>query len=167
MSEKKQINLEKEPDDSVEVILESKDGREVFIFESDDFEDDELEELDKKPESEKKKKKNKKKTWIYISLCVLLFVVLSVIEGFQDRELIRNGKPMEVTVIDRQIEKEHIIFKHPTLTLYVDNELKKVWVKQETYDKALLGNKIHVIKYKGEVKLDPRYDYEDLVIERY
>ncbi|PDZ08862.1 hypothetical protein COL32_16540 [Bacillus pseudomycoides] len=137
------------------------------MFESDDFEDDELEELDKKPESEKKKKKNKKKTWIYISLCVLLFVVLSVIEGFQDRELIRNGKPMEVTVIDRQIEKEHIIFKHPTLTLYVDNELKKVWVKQETYDKALLGNKIHVIKYKGEVKLDPRYDYEDLVIERY
>ena len=74
---------------------------------------------------------------------------------------------MQATVIDRQIEKEHIIFKHPTWTLYVDNELKKVWVKQETYVKALLGNKIHVIKYKGEVKLDSRYDYDDLVIKRY
>ncbi|HDR3890732.1 TPA: hypothetical protein QCO65_005297 [Bacillus cereus] len=63
--------------------------------------------------------------------------------------------------------EEYIILKHPTLELFDNNKMKKIWVKQELYDKVYPTDKVRIIEYKGEVKLDPRYDDKDLVIQKY
>lgn len=181
MSEKKQIDLEKEIDDLEEIddveefddddsediiIFESKEFGRTYFFESDgtDYTEEELEERVRKLELEKKKKK--KKTWTYIGLFVLFIVVISLIDGYLDNELVENGKPMEAPVIDRYYEKENIIFTQPTLAILVEGRLEKVWVKQEAWDKALDDTKVRIVIDKdGEIKLDPRYDEEDVVIE--
>ncbi|MEI4803771.1 hypothetical protein ACIGHG_19555 [Bacillus sp. NPDC077411] len=82
-----------------------------------------------------------------------------VIEGYQNAELVAKGKPIEAPVLGRHVELEH-----PTLELIVDDKVKKLWVKQELYDSITVMDKVKVIEYKGEIKLDPRYEGEDLII---
>ncbi|KIV72502.1 hypothetical protein SZ39_2513 [Bacillus mycoides] len=92
---------------------------------------------------------------------------MSVIEGYQNDELVKNGKVKEVMVLGKHIEEEYIILKHPTLELFDNNTMKKIWVNQELYDKVYPTDKVRIIEYKGEVKLDPRYEDKDLVIQKY
>lgn len=73
---------------------------------------------------------------------------------------------MEAEIIGKHVEKEKIIFTHPTLELFVDGKYDKVWVKSETYDSADFGNKVRVVKSKdGTITLGPRYQYEELIVK--
>ncbi|MGG0763480.1 hypothetical protein [Bacillus paramycoides] len=168
MSEKKFINLEKDPEyvDDYVVFKSTKFGKTYYLDSSvKEYTEYELEEYIMKLEAYKKKRR--KKAWMYVGIFVLFCLVLSVIEGYQNHELVKNGKAKEVMVIGKHIEEEYIILKHPTLELFDNNKMKKIWVKQELYDKVYPTDRLRIIEYKGEVKLDPRYDDKDLVIQKY
>ncbi|MBJ8107617.1 MULTISPECIES: hypothetical protein [Bacillus cereus group] len=161
MSEKKFINLEKDPEyvDDYVVFKSTKFGKTYYLDSSvKEYTEYELEAY---------KKKRRKKAWMYVGIFVLFCLVLSVIEGYQNDELVKNGKVKEVMVLGKHIEEEYIILKHPTLELFDNNKMKKIWVKQELYDKVYPTDKVRIIEYKGEVKLDPRYEDKDLVIQKY
>jgi len=161
MSEKKFINLEKDPEyvDDYVVFKSTKFGKTYYLDSSvKEYTEYELEAY---------KKKRRKKAWMYVGIFVLFCLVLSVIEGYQNDELVKNGKVKEVMVLGKHIEEEYIILKHPTLELFDNNKMKKIWVKQELYDKVYPTDKVRIIEYKGEVKLEPRYEDKDLVIQKY
>ncbi|WP_242218081.1 hypothetical protein [Bacillus cereus group sp. BfR-BA-01380] len=164
MSEKKFINLEKDPEyvDDYVVFKSTKFGKTYYLDSSlKAYTEYELEEYIMKLEAYKKKRR--KKAWMYVGIFVLFCLVLSVIEGYQNKELVKNGKAKEVMVLGKHIEGGY----HPTLELFDNHKMKKIWVKQELYDKVYPTDKIRIIEYKGEVKLDPRYDDKDLVIQKY
>ncbi|MGE7874517.1 hypothetical protein [Bacillus paramycoides] len=168
MSEKKFINLEKDPEyvDDYVVFRSANFGKTYYLDSSvKGFTEYELEEYIMKLEAYKKKRW--KKAWMYVGIFVLFCLVSSVIEGYQNDELVKNGKAKEVKVLGKHIEEKYIILKHPTLELYDNNKIKKIWVKQELYDKVYPTDKVRIIEYKGEFKLDPRYDDKDLVIQKY
>lgn len=161
MSEKKFINLEKDPEyvDDYVVFKSTKFGKTYYLDSSvKEYTEYELEAY---------KKKRRKKAWMYVGIFVLFCLVLSVIEGYQNDELVKNGKVKEVMVLGKHIEEEYIILKHPTLELFDNNKMKKIWVKQELYDKVYPTDRVRIIEYKGEVKLEPRYEDKDLVIQKY
>ncbi|MGG2015242.1 hypothetical protein [Bacillus sp. S10(2024)] len=168
MGEKKFINLEKDTEYSNDYIAftSKKFGKTYYLDSSvKEYTEYELEEYIM--ELEAYKKKRRKKAWMYVGIFVLFCLVLSVIERYQNDELVKNGKAKEVMVLGKHIEEEYIILKHPTLELFDNNKMKKIWVKQELYDMVYPTDKVRIIEYKGEVKLDPRYDDKDLVIQKY
>ena len=168
MGEKKFINLEKDTEYSNDYIaFTSKKFRKTYYLDPSVKEYTEYELEEYIMELEAYKKKRRKKAWMYVSIFILFCLVLSVIEGYQNDELVKNGKAKEVMVLGKHIEEEYIILKHPTLELFDNNKMKKIWVKQELYDKVYPTDKVRIIEYKGEVKLDPRYDDKDLVIQKY
>ncbi|WP_141524961.1 hypothetical protein [Bacillus sp. AFS018417] len=192
MSEKKKIELEKEIDDLKEtedieeidedddedddsdiIILDSKDGSRVYYVDPDDYEEEELKDLDtirdRLDELFAEKKKKKKKAWTITGIIVALFIGISMLEGYQNDKLIENGFVYEAPIIDKAIKKKNFFSVHPTLYLYVDGRLESVWVSQDVYDKARKDDKIHVVeveKGKGEIRTDPRYEEDELLIER-
>lgn len=186
MSEKKKIDLEKEIDDLKEtedveeidddddiIVLESKDGSRVYYVDPDDYEKEELEDLDgirdRLDQLVADKKKKKKKAWIWTGIIVSLFIAISMIEGYQNDKLIENGYVYEAPILDKAIKKKNFFSVHPTLYLYVDGRLESVWVSQDVYDKARKDDKIRIVeveKGKGEIRTDPRYEDDELLIER-
>lgn len=188
MSEKKKIELEKEIDDLKEtedieeidedddsdiIILDSKDGSRVYYVDPDDYEEEELKDLDtirdRLDELFAEKKKKKKKAWTITGIIVALFIGISMLEGYQNDKLIENGFVYEAPIIDKAIKKKNFFSVHPTLYLYVDGRLESVWVSQDVYDKARKDDKIHIVeveKGKGEIRTDPRYEDDELIIER-
>lgn len=158
--------------DNVYEIEEDEEGLEELKEEIEEIEEiKEIKEiLQELKEDEVKKKENKKwskkKKVTVFGVLFILFVVFPIIEGYQNSKLIDDGKPMEAEIIGKHVEKEKIIFTHPTLELFVDGKYDKVWVKSETYDSADFGNKVRVVKSKdGTITLDPRYQYEELIVK--
>jgi hypothetical protein len=192
MSEKKKkIDLEKEIDDLKEtedveeieddddeddadiIILDSKDGSRVYYVDPDDYEEEELKDLDKIRDRLDQlvadKKKKKKKAWTITGIIVALFIILSMLEGYQNDKLIENGFVYEAPILDKAIKKKNFFSVNPTLYLYVDGRLESVMVSQDVYDKARKDDKIHIVeveKGKGEIRTDPRYEDDELLIER-
>lgn len=84
MSEKKFINLEKDPEyvDDYVVFKSTKFGKTYYLDSSvKGYTEYELEEYIMKLEAYKKKRR--KKAWMYVGIFVLFCLVLSVIEGYQ------------------------------------------------------------------------------------
>ncbi|MED0906331.1 hypothetical protein CN327_25020 [Bacillus cereus] len=165
MGEKKFINYEKDPEylNDYVAFTSEKFGKTYYLTtDVKGYTEYELEAYIVELEAYKKKKR--KKNWIYFGCFVLFCIVLSVIKGYQNDELVAKGKPIEAPVLGRHVETEYLILEHPTLELIVDDKVKKLWVKQELYDSITVMDKVKVIEYKGEIKLDPRYKGEDLII---
>ncbi|PFM61380.1 hypothetical protein COJ48_21615 [Bacillus cereus] len=126
----------------------------------------EQEQAEEKAKQKEKQKWSTKKKVIVFGLIFIVFIVLPIIEGFQNAILVDEGKPMEAQIVGRHVEKEKIIFTHPTLEIFVDGKYEDVWVRTETYNEAEFGSKVRVVKKKdGDIVLDPRYDYEDLIVK--
>lgn len=51
------------------------------------------------------------------------------------------------------------IFRKNCLRVMVDGKLEKIYVGDKTFKKAKIGDRFEVIKYKGEIEVNPEYDY--------
>ncbi|MED1569543.1 hypothetical protein [Bacillus paramycoides] len=122
------------------------------------------EEKAKQKELKEKNKWSPKKKVIVFGLLFIVFVVLPIIEGYQNSKLVEEGTPLNAEIVGRHVEKS-FIFTHPTLVVRVDGKEHNVWVREETYNEAQWFGGLKVVKTKdGKVDKDPRYDYEDLVV---
>ncbi|PEC19325.1 hypothetical protein COM96_25700 [Bacillus cereus] len=109
---------------------------------------------------------NPKKKIIVFGLIFIGFVVLPIIEVYQNAVTVDEGEPMDAQIVGRHVEKGKFGFTHPTLEVFVGYKYHDVWVRTETYNESYSGTKLKIIKKKdGKVILDPRYDYEEIIVK--
>ncbi|MGF2715499.1 hypothetical protein ACQUY5_25125 [Bacillus cereus] len=174
MANEKKVDLDKEELEELGIRVVEKKGKTYYEYELTDEdcdEDDGSVNLKKQLKTQEEilsdKRKKRKKTIIILVVCFILFIVLPIIEGFQNEELLSNGKTFEAEIVNKHVETEKIIFTHPTLDLWVDHNYEKVWVKSETYDYSDFGDKVRIVKSKdGSIKLNPKYQYEELIVKK-
>lgn len=64
-------------------------------------------------------------------------------------------------MINKNIYKEYIIFRKNALRVMVDGKLEEIYVGDKTFKKAEMGDIFEVIKYKGKIEVNPKYDYNE------
>ncbi|ENQ3107185.1 hypothetical protein SAMN04488168_1399 [Bacillus sp. 491mf] len=112
-----------------------------------------------KPKSEEEKKKTRKRIFIGIACFFLFIAITGIIEGWQEDNLIKNGKQKEATVVFKLERTYYYVFPRNELDILVNGKYESIPVKQEVFDKAKMKDKFKVIIYKGKVHLDPREEY--------
>ena len=111
-------------------------------------------------ESMPRKTKKKSKKHIYIILFILLIIVPTVGQGLIDRQLLRNGEHKQAVMINKTIYQD-TIFRKNCLRIMVDGKLEEIYVGDRTFKKAEMGDIFEVIKYKGKIEVNPKYDYNE------
>lgn len=64
-------------------------------------------------------------------------------------------------MINKNIYKEYIIFRKNALRVMVDGKLEEIYVGNKTFKKAEMEDIFEVIKYKGKIEVNPKYDYNE------
>ncbi|PEZ00752.1 hypothetical protein CN326_22350 [Bacillus sp. AFS018417] len=64
-------------------------------------------------------------------------------------------------MINKNIYKEYIIFRKNALRVMIDGKLEEIYVGNKTFKKAEMEDIFEVIKYKGKIEVNPKYDYNE------
>lgn len=128
------------------------------------------ESLDEQEEREARQKelkeKNKwstKKKVIVFGLIAFVFFGFPMIDGYYEAKLVHEGTSLNAEITGRHVEKG-FLSEHGILIVKIDGKEYNVRVGRITFNDAEWFGGLRVIKTKeGKVKVDPRYEAEDLV----
>ncbi|WP_242269325.1 hypothetical protein [Bacillus cereus group sp. BfR-BA-01352] len=126
-----------------------------------------LEEREKEEARQKElKEKNKwstKKKFIVFGLIAFVFFGFPMIDGYYEAKLVHEGTSLNAEITGRHVEKG-FISEHGILIVKIDGKEYNVRVGRITFNDAQWFGGLRVIKTKDDkVKIDPRYEAEDLV----
>lgn len=126
------------------------------------LEEREKEEARQKELKEKNKWSTKKKVIVF-GLIAFVFFGFPMIDGYYEAKLVHEGTLLNAEITGRHVEKG-FISEHGILIVKIDGKEYNVRVGRITFNDAQWFGGLRVIKTKDDkVKIDPRYEAEDLV----
>lgn len=126
------------------------------------LEEREKEEARQKELKEKNKWSTKKKVIVF-GLIAFVFFGFPMIDGYYEAKLVHEGTSLNAEITGRHVEKG-FISEHGILIVKIDGKEYNVRVARITFNDAQWFGGLRVIKTKDDkVKIDPRYEAEDLV----
>ncbi|WP_142396435.1 hypothetical protein [Bacillus sp. MYb56] len=129
----------------------------------DELEQERAEEEAKQKELKEKNKWSTKKKVIVFGLIAFVFFGFPMIDGYYEAKLVHEGTSLNAEITGRHVEKG-FLSEHGILIVKIDGKEYNVRVGRITFNDAEWFGGLRVIKTKeGKVKVDPRYEAEDLV----
>lgn len=123
----------------------------------------ELAEEAKQKELKEKNKWSTKKKVIVFGLVFIVLFVFPMIDGYFESKLVNEGTSLNAEITGRHVEKG-FLSAQGILIVKIDGKKYDVRVGRITFNDAQWFGGLRVIKTKeGKVKVDPRYEAEDLV----
>lgn len=126
--------------------------------------DEQEEERIRQAELKEKNKWSTKKKVIVFGLIAFVFFGFPMIDGYYEAKLVHEGTSLKAEITGRHVE-EGFFSNHPMLIVKIDGKEYNVNVGETTFNDARWFGGLRVIKTKeGKVRIDPRYEGEDLVV---
>ncbi|MGR3776023.1 hypothetical protein ACT1UG_09745 [Bacillus paramycoides] len=138
---------------------------ELAIYEEamQELEQELAEEEAKQKELKEKNKWSTKKKLIVFGLVFIVLFVFPMIDGYFESKLVNEGSSLNAEITGRHVEKG-FLSDQGILIVKIDGKEYDVRVGRITFNDAQWFGGLRVIKTKeGKVKVDPRYEAEDLV----
>ncbi|MGE7875567.1 hypothetical protein [Bacillus cereus group sp. BfR-BA-01310] len=138
---------------------------ELAIYEEamQELEQELAEEEAKQKELKEKNKWSTKKKVIVFGLVFIVLFVFPMIDGYFESKLVNEGTSLNAEITGRHVEKG-FLSDQGILIVKIDGKEYDVRVGRITFNDAQWFGGLRVIKTKeGKVKVDPRYEAEDLV----